>query len=78
MILIQFNDCSLTVSEDNLVECYLNKHYDCQSYRIVVKDSSLVSFNYYSCTPKLASFEIGQKTIYEGSNNDIPHIYIRS
>ena len=76
--IIIFTHYSLSTPTDNLVECYVNKHIDGLSYRVVVKDASLVDINYYKADAVLDSFVIGQKTIFEGASGDIPHINFRN
>lgn len=74
MIRFTFRQCSIITSEDNLMEAYVNRHIEGESFRVIVKDNSKVTFTQYSLSAKMFTIEFEHSTIYEGENKDFPII----
>jgi hypothetical protein len=73
-----FTNWSMKTPNDNVLEIYINHHIKGKSFRIVVKDDTLVDLSFYKSDAEVIKINLENRTIYEGENNDVnyPHLYI--
>jgi hypothetical protein len=68
---IIFNNYILTTPVSNVKECYVNNHYEGDSYRVVVKDIDKVIMAATVNGKLPITIKTPSRTIIEGENYDI-------